>query len=110
MTKLEALEGSVAKWEGICDDERLLHDAKDICSLCVWSGPHCEGCPLDNIGAKCTNAGSLWSIIVRWLHGVSNRYSVTFSTAPGHIQFPCLEFRDLLRKLRDEEKTLQEKK
>jgi hypothetical protein len=107
MTKLEALEGSVKKWEDICDDKEDLIMAVNRCPLCDFSvKSRCEDCPLVEIKQGCRQKKSIWWQLDDLLDAVNAPNYNLFSHAPEHIRSLCSEMRDILRELRDEEKEL----
>ena len=116
MTKLEALQGSVDKWEAICDDKCPVLTATGCCSLCDYDASKntemdCIDCPLTNVGEQCGNLDSAWFAIRKRINKYWSGPIVTLSQKEDPILTDlCHKMRDTLRGLLEEEQTLLEKK
>lgn len=68
---IEAIRGSIRKWEWICwnlTNNESAKSARDGCPLCEYVGPtepecrdpDCDICPLKQAGYSCNKTASLW--------------------------------------------------
>lgn len=73
---LEALKGSIKKWEGIALELKENHGTHD-CPLCqLFHGGRCEGCPVkERTGLDCCDGTPYWDYV---------RYADEYGTVSGY--------------------------
>jgi len=106
MTRLEALKGSLDKWEDICNSKLYLGFTGHICSLChnyIAFGDGCKMCPLLIDGHGCLAPNSMWNLIVEIVHDNNYNEYTLIETGNKRLKILCNNMKNTIKKLYKEE-------